>query len=65
MQPYDAVLFKPPAPLARIRMRRSGSTDTLDDIPMLLDSGSDVTLIPKAPALALGVAINPGLGAKN
>ena len=62
MPVYDASLFAPLAPLARVTLRRSGAAAAVDDVPMLLDSGADVTLIPKASVGLLGIAINPGPG---
>jgi len=62
MPAYDASLFSPPAPLARVTLRCSGTTIAVDDVPMLLDSGADVTLLPKSFVGALGIAINPGAG---
>lgn len=46
MPAYDANLFDPPAPLARVILRNPGNAVTVADVPMLLDSGADVTLIP-------------------
>lgn len=46
MPPYDAIQFEPPAPLARVTLRNPESGALSLDVPMLLDSGADVTLIP-------------------
>jgi hypothetical protein len=46
MPAYDATLFAPPAPLARVTLRNPVSGAVLPDVPMLLDSGADVTLVP-------------------
>jgi len=56
MQGYDSVLFSPPAPLARVTLRDPVSGATVLDVPMLLDTGADVTLIPKSTVDQLGVA---------
>jgi hypothetical protein len=58
MQGYDSAWFSPPAPLARVALRHPGSGTTVPDIPMLLDTGADVTLIPKSAVDALG--LTPG-----
>ena len=50
MPAYDTALFTPPAPLARVKLRNSDSGDTMPDVPMLIDCGADVTLIPRASA---------------
>lgn len=59
MAAYDTTLFDPPAPLAKVTLRKPGSSDTLSDVPMLLDSGADVTLIPGAFAEELGLSLEP------
>jgi hypothetical protein len=59
MPAYDATLFNPPAPLARVTLHNLGNGATLADVPMLLDSGADVTLIPQASVDQLGVAVVP------
>jgi len=55
MSAYDTVLFDPPAPLAQVTLRSPESGDTLSGVPMLLDSGADVTLVPQASASQLGL----------
>lgn len=55
MPAYDATLFDPPAPLARVTLRNPQNADPVSDVPMLLDSGADVTLIPSASANQLGL----------
>jgi len=44
---YDATRFKPPAPLAQVTLRNPDNGALSPDVPMLLDSGADVTLIPQ------------------
>jgi len=56
MPAYDDRLFSPPAPLAKVMLRNQESSMTLSDVPMLLDSGADITLIPQASVSFLGVA---------
>jgi len=48
MPAYDASLFDPPAPMARVVLRNPATGAVWSDVPMLLDSGADVTLIPQA-----------------
>ncbi len=48
MPPYDANLFDPPAPLSSVTLRNPGTNLMSSDVPMLLDTGADVTLIPSA-----------------
>jgi hypothetical protein len=56
MQAYDPDLFSPPAPVARVTLRAPGTGSIVSDVPMLLDTGADVTLIPKSSVRELGVA---------
>jgi hypothetical protein len=55
VQPYDEVLFDPPAPLARVTLRDPTTGATILRVPMLLDSGADVTLLPQSGVQRLGV----------
>lgn len=59
MPDYDSDRFTPPAPLARVTLRNSESGATQGNVPMLLDTGADVTLIPQAVADSLGLAFIP------
>ncbi len=56
MPPYDATQFEPPAPLARVTLRNPKNGSTSSDIPMLLDTGADVSLIPQAILRALDLS---------
>jgi hypothetical protein len=60
MPAYDDALFDPPAPLAYVTLRNPENGNTLADVPMLLDSGADVTLVPQASVNQLVVAAAPG-----
>lgn len=59
MPTYESAQFEPPAPVARITLRNTETGDTRDDVPMLLDTGADVTLIPREVVSKLGVVIVP------
>ena len=59
MPAYDAILFDPPAPLASVALRNPENRALLTDVPMLLDTGADVTLIPQALIDQLGIAVEP------
>ena len=54
MAAYDSDLFDPPAPLARVTLRAIQTRKIITDVPMLIDSGSDLTLIPEASIAELG-----------
>ena len=58
MPAYDAVRFAPPAPLASVSLRNSITGNVLQDVPMLLDSGADITLVPQGSVIQLGVEIS-------
>jgi len=54
MPTYDATLFQPPAPVAYVTLRNQTTGTIALNIPMLLDTGADVTLIPRAALDSLG-----------
>ena len=49
MPSYDGERFDPPAPITRVTLRGSDRT-SVTDVPMLLDSGADVTMVPRGAA---------------
>ena len=53
MQAYDAARFDPPAPLALVVVKSEQLGIVIQDVPMLLDTGADVSLLPRAPVAAL------------
>jgi hypothetical protein len=54
MPAYDGNRFEPPAPVARVILRGpGGQVETL----MLIDSGADVTLLPRRAVESVGVAV--------
>ena len=55
MPPYDDRLFVPPAPLARVVVRHPEREQSVEDVPMLIDSGADATLLPRSAATSLGL----------
>jgi len=59
MAAYDSDLFDPPAPLARVALRAIQTRKIITDVPMLIDSGSDLTLIPEASIAELGPNLGP------
>ncbi|MBN1314056.1 MAG: hypothetical protein JXA42_01265 [Anaerolineales bacterium] len=58
MPVYDGSMFNPPAPLARVVLRNPKNADIVSDVPMLLDSGADITLIPAESIDRLGLTAN-------
>ena len=47
MPNYDTVQFSPPAPVGAIELRNPATGRVQADVPMLLDTGADVTLLPR------------------
>ena len=47
MPAYDAKLFDPPAPVAHVTLRHPATGASLSDVPMLMDTSADVTLLPR------------------
>lgn len=56
MPAYDRTLFEPPAPVAKVMLRDPTSGKKLPDVPMLIDSGADVTLLPEDSVKQLGIS---------
>jgi hypothetical protein len=57
MPAYDAARFDPPAPLAQVTLRNLTTGARWSNVPMLLDSGADVTLLPHAVLDRLGLTV--------
>jgi hypothetical protein len=55
MRAYDAVRFDPPAPLALVTVKSEQLGLEIHEVPMLLDTGADVTLIPRSHVSALAL----------
>jgi hypothetical protein len=53
MPAYDSAAFHPPAPLAMATVRSPASGANVTQVPMLIDSGADVTLLPRELILDL------------
>ena len=45
---YDAGRLEPPAPLAQVTVRSERLGVVIHDVPMLLDTGADVSLLPRS-----------------
>ncbi len=55
MPKYDAENFDPSAPVATVTLRHPATGASLSEVPMLIDTGADVTLLPRSYADRLGV----------
>lgn len=53
MQSYDAARFDPPAPLALVSVKSEQMGLEFHDVPVLLDTGADVSLLPRSHVAAL------------
>ena len=54
-QPYESEQFDPPAPIAYVTVKSVGTE--IHDVPMLMDTGADVSLLPRSQVESL-VSIN-------
>jgi hypothetical protein len=54
MPAYDA-RYAPAAPVAQVSLRNPESGASIADVPMLIDSGSDVTLLPESAVASVGL----------
>ena len=62
MPAYDRDLFNPPAPVALVSIQNPVTGDTLHDVPMLIDSGADITLVAEISVLRLNISLNESDG---
>ena len=60
MPSYDASHFDPPAPVARVMLRNPHSGATVSDVLLLVDTGADITLLPRTAVEPLGVPLLAG-----
>ena len=55
MPKYDAENFDPPAPVAYVSLRDPATGVSLSNVPLLIDTGADVTLLPAIYVEQVGV----------
>ena len=55
MPSYDALHFDPPAPVAEVRLVSPEGAKSVSGVWLLLDTGADVTLLPRTAVERLGV----------
>lgn len=60
MPSYDGSHFDPAAPVADTVLRNPESGARVSGVQMLLDTGADITLLPRAPVEQLGVPLLAG-----
>ncbi len=61
MPTYSADHFEPAAPVALVSLRDPESGALLDAIVMFIDSGADVTVVPRSAVDRLGVSPTSGV----
>jgi len=54
MPKYDDDNFDPPAPVAYVSLRDPATGVSLSEVPMLIDTGADITLLPRSYIDQLG-----------
>lgn len=57
MTAYNSSTFDPPAPIAFVALKHLVNEATWTNVPMQLDTGADVSLIPQAAVNQLGLTI--------
>ena len=60
MPSYDASHFDPPAPVAQVMLRNPHSGATVSSVLLLMDTGADITLLPRTAVEQLGVPLLAG-----
>jgi len=60
MPSYDALRYNPPAPVTEVTLRTANGRTVPADL-LLIDTGADVTLLPRAAVASLRVDLDPGL----
>lgn len=58
MPAYEAGAWEPPAPIVRATVRGPSGAAAVD-VPMLIDSGSDVSVVPQVVVEAVEAAVSP------
>lgn len=60
MPKYSSEGFDPPAPIALVEIRNQRTGQTIVNVPMLMDTGADVTLVPQAALAQLQLTPDSG-----
>ena len=55
MPDYDSKSFDPPAPVAYVTLRHPATGASLSEVPMLMDTGADVSLLPREVIVQLDI----------
>jgi predicted aspartyl protease len=57
MPEYESTGYNPPAPVARVTV--IGDGEPVVDVPLLIDTGADGSVIPRTVALLVGADLTP------
>lgn len=60
MPAYDVTRFNLPAPMANVTLYNPVNGGKISNVAMLMDLGSDVTIVPEVYALSSGITPLPG-----
>jgi hypothetical protein len=60
MTPYDDTRFNPSAPVAWLTLNNLDTQATWPDVPFLLDTGADVSLVPQVAVQRLDLEVAAG-----
>jgi len=55
MPEYDTENFEPPAPVAHVTLRNPATGVLLSEVPMLIDTGADASLLPSNAVERIGI----------
>ncbi len=55
MPNFDSSHYDPPAPVAQVTLRNSKNGALMPNVLLLIDTGADITLLPKSSVEKLGV----------
>lgn len=55
MPQYDFTHYSPPAPIALVTLQNQSNLITHNRVPMLMDTGADITLVPQWAIQAIGL----------
>lgn len=51
-------IYSPPAPTVNIKLRNPANLEPIFDVPMLLDTGADLTLVPRVYCDIIGANVS-------
>lgn len=58
MTGYENRNFVPPAPIAYVTLRNQQIEKMISDVPMLIDTGADITMIPQSAIDRLALKVD-------